>query len=84
MPIGTGVSLWRCLAQRQVDSQTHAKSHNIYGLITTAELTRNNYVHIQDFSGEGLISWMSWGGRAPCVQLLMLPCHNGVHAWCSC
>ena len=30
MVIGTGVSLWRYLAQSQVDSQTHAERRIIY------------------------------------------------------
>ena len=28
--IGTNISLWRCLAQSQVDSQTHAERRIIY------------------------------------------------------
>ena len=30
MVIRTSISLWRCLAQSQVDSQTHAERHITY------------------------------------------------------
>ena len=35
MVIGTGISLWRCLAQSLVDSQTHAKRRIICLLTPT-------------------------------------------------
>ena len=35
MVIGTGISLWRYLAQSQVDSQTHAERRIIYLFIAT-------------------------------------------------
>ena len=35
MVIGTGISLWRCLVQSQVDSQTHAERRITYLFIPT-------------------------------------------------
>ena len=40
MVIGTGISLWRYLAQSQVDSQTHAERRINYSFIYTRNILK--------------------------------------------